>query len=346
MQRLRTLTVILTIGATLIFNCQSMAASSSQVDVLYEVSEVSGDPSATSNRNLKRQGSVQTINMKTPLLHDTLQISASLSEEKNDYRNYIIQNQNGQEHALSDDFKSPELKGSVGLDYQFKQGSLSLQRSQNLSESPFASHLHSIALTTQLNENTTQVYFQHSFGQSQTPSSYFTDLKTAERKERIRNIQTQTYIAGADQIFSERFKAGLEFSLNERSDRPRAAGGTVKAAYALTSRDFLRVDLKQIQESRGNSLKDDRGYFDLTGSELIYTRYVTYDWSVSASYGIVIEIEDNPQIPRKDKIASDVYSLDSTYQGGSWSAGVLLQMIKTNVDYTSLTAGGQFAWNF
>lgn len=344
MQRLRSLKILILVLTFI--SLSAMGQAPYKVDLQYQATEIRGVPSAVSNQDIQRQGAQRTVSVLSPQFKNGLQIKTSIVDAKNDYKDYVIQEQSGRERSLGDDFKSSELSGSLRFDYSLKQFLFSVERSQSLSASPFSYNLNSIGLTAQLNQNLTQVYVQHGFGENIIPQSFFTDLKTAERKERQQKIQIRNLTLGASQVLTEKWKSAIEFSFSQKSDRPEAVGLDLRTSYSVSAKDFLRFDLRQIQESKNKTLQDERGYFQLRAAELAYTRYITYDLALSLGYGLVVEQEDNPQVPRKDQIASDVYNLKADYQGQSISAGVSLQSIATNVDYSSLTAGGQVSWSF
>jgi hypothetical protein len=153
-------------------------------------------------------------------------------------------------------------------------------------------------------------------------------------------------MVSGEQVVNSRMRVKAQLELNQKTDRPTSAGVLLKSSIAISNRDFLRFDLARHEESRNESLQDERGYFNLNSAEMIYSRYLTYDLTLSAGYGLIVEKEDNPQNLRKDQMASDVYSLGLTYQGVEWTAGVNLQDLVSNLDYSASVYGGQFSWNF
>jgi hypothetical protein len=322
------------------------AQSKTNFGISHQSSSLQGSPSNSPNRIADREAQQSSITITSPMLAKKYLISTRINQTKNDYSSYILQNELGEETSLRNTFNQTEVSGQVGVDYRQVNYGLNLQRRQNLNQSPFSFGYSSVTPSLQFNSQLSQISLQYTFGQARQPISYFTDLKTAERKQRLTELDLKNYSFIFDHILTERIRGQIQFDLSEKSDRPTSHGLTVKSSVALSAMDFIKLKANQVSEQTQDTLKDDRGYFSLVGYEIQYGRYITYDLMLNLGYGLVVETEDNPQTLRKDRIATDVYSLKSEYLGNDWTASLSVNYLISNVDFSSTTFGGQFSWNY
>lgn len=342
MQCLRTLVFLFISSSTLLSICGAVT----KVEVLHQTTTVQGQPLVASTKVPDRSNDQQTIKFLGPQLKNGLQFTGSLIQAKNDYSNYIVQSETGIEKNLKSSFNSIETSGSIAVDYTRGQSVYSLNRSQTLSESPFSNVFHSASYAYQFNHQLSQIIFQHSTGSLSQPLTYFTDLRTAQRRKKPTELSVRSYTGTIDQVLTEKSKILFEVEVNEKSDRPQAIIYRGRSSYAFTQDDFLRADLAFGKESRDRQLQDDRGYFELSSYELSYSKYITYDWSAQARYGLVVEVEDNPQNSRKEQVATDIFGIDVGYEGKQWGMSLTAQQFASNVKFSSSSFGGRFSWNF
>ncbi len=340
MQRLRS------VGFILFFLTGPAHTAGTQVQVSTLTTQTAGQASVEKKPTENLTGQSYALEISSPRLKSGLQITASYRQIKNDYSNYLIQEENGREKKLSSTFDQVESQGSVSADFSFQNLSANLTADTSLNPTPFPSRFFQFSQTTQLNHQLTEIRWNLGSGQMKQPLSYFTDVRTGERKQRPEQLDFRTYGVSAEQVVSESMRVQFLLDMNQRSDRPSATGVQIKSAYALSDRDFLRFHVLRRQESRQDRLQDDRGYFDLSGGELSYSRYITYDLVGSAGYGLIVEKEDQPARFRKDQMATDVYSLKIDYQGMKWKGGLSYQKMESNLEYASAIYGGQFSWVF
>lgn len=317
-----------------------------EFDLAMTQSDFIGSANVRSTRAAERTSTLQSLVITGPQLGNGFRFSGSMIQAKNDYSAYILQAEDGSESVLSSSFDEPETSGSVNATFTSSRYTLSADRNQTLSSSPLKSAVNSFTAGMSFNEQLTHVRIQHGFGQLTQPKTYFTDLRTAQRRVRPEQIQIQSSAISLDHVLTERIKIRTLIDFNEKSDRPSSLGYQLGAALAIDSKNFLRSDFAYASENQMQALKDERGYFDLLSAEFTYSRYINYDWIISASYALVVEKENNPQALRHDRMASDLYSLRSTYDSGRWSAGVNLQQLLSNVEYQSASYGGHFSWSY
>ncbi|MFN7904628.1 MAG: hypothetical protein ACK5P5_05545 [Pseudobdellovibrionaceae bacterium] len=309
------------------------------------VTNTIGKASIEKKTGSDQNGSSTDLSITSPRLKSGFQFTGKMKQTKNDYSDYLIQDELGAETKLSSSFDRAEAQGGLSLEYVFQNLSWNFDHEFNLGPTPFASSYTKLSQSVQLNHQLTEVQFEIGQGQVEQPLNYFTDLKTGTRKQRRTSLDLRTYSTSVEQVLHKRIRGQLQVELNEKSDRPTSFGISMKSAVAISDRDFLYFDLVRRSETRDDRLQDERGYFDLNSGEIKYSRYLTYDFTLSAGYGLVVEKEDNPQIFRKEQIAIDVYSINLDYQGVQWSAGIKIQELVSNVEYQSSLYGGQFSWN-
>lgn len=325
-------------------NCIAWAEPA-QISFNTIASSAAGNTSVIFPNSQRREGFQQYISLQSSRFSG-FKISSTYVEMKNNYSNFILDNQEGVESKLGDAFNQPERNGTLSVDYTKSQLGFNLTHSGSLSESPFKFNLSKLSQTTRFNHDLSQITVAYSFGQVAQPLSYFTNLVTRLRQARLEQINLNNISVSWDQIQSYRLRTNVMVETNEKSDRPRSVGVVGRASYALSDRDFIRGETAYYTELRSFSLRDERGYFDLYSGELTYSRYLTYDLVLNFTYGLVVETEDNALAFRKDRFATDVYTLASTYQGTDWSAGLRLQQLVSNLAFQSTIVGGQFTWVF
>ena len=341
MQRLCAVTALILFSTFVAFG-----ASGPQVQINSLTTQTTGQATIEKKPGENQTGQTLGVQVTSPRLKSGLQITTTYNQIKNDYSSYVIQDQNGTEKKLGSTFQQSESQGSLALDVSFQNLSASLSVDSSLGPTPFPSRFYQLTQTTQFNHQLTEVSWSLGSGKMEQPLSYFTDVQSGERKQRPTTLDFRTYAISAEQVVSEHLRAQIQLEANQRSDRPTATGLQIQSAYAVSERDFLRLHLLRRQESRQDRLQDDRGYFDLSGGEISYSRYLTYDLVGSAGYGLIVEREDQPARLRKDQLATDVYTLKLDYQGVKWSGGLKFQQMASNLEYSSSSYGGQFAWNF
>lgn len=334
------------VSALIFFFSLCAVAAGTQVQVSTLTLQTSGQTSLDQKPAENQTGQTYAVELTSPRLSSGLQITASYRQIKNDYSNYILQERNGTEKQLGSTFDQLESQGTVAADLMYQNLSVNFSVDSSLNQTPFPSRFYQLTQTTQLNHQLTEVRWGIGTGKMEQPLSYFTDVRSGERRQRPTLLDFRTYVLSAEQVMTDRLRAKLQLDLSQRSDRPSSTGVTVRSAYAVSERDFIHLQAMRRQESRQDQLQDDRGYFDLSGAEASYARYLTYDLVGSVGYGLIVEKEDQPARFRKDQMATDVYTVKLDYQGVRWSGGLKYQQMSSNLDYASNSYGGQFAWSF
>lgn len=339
MQRLRAL-IFLNLAAV------TALAEPAEISLQTQMTSVSGNPSIAFPVSQEREGFQQTLTAQSARISSGFRFMGAISNSKTDYSSYSLQDELGNETFLNSQFNAPERSGTLGIDFDKSITAVNLTHSESLGKSPFPYRFTQLRQTTRFRNALTQLHILFGTGEVQQPLSFYTDAKTAERRNRPTRLPSNKLSAALEQIVTSRLKVYLSAEGSDKADRPRSYGGTLRAGYSVTSRDFVKTEFNHFNENHQDPLKDDRGYFSLQSAEVSYSRYLTYDWVTAIGYGLVTEIEDNPQNGREDQFALDVYSVAVNYQGSSWTGGVNLQQQNSNLSYQSFQLGGQFLWNF
>lgn len=309
------------------------------------LTSASGNNSVLFPQAPQRNGFQQIISAKSPRVYDLL-VQISYFDIKNDYSNFQIQDRLGNSITLDKTFNKPEGSSSISLDYASGDYNSNLSFNSSVTDSPFRFSILRFFQNIRINSDLSQLSFAISYGNLSQPLTYFTDISTAERKFRPQNLILNDIQIKFDQVLSSILRAALVVESNSKSDRPRSLGLTARVAMALSSKDFIKTEFSNFSELRAHPLKDERGYFDLYSGEVNYSRYLTYDWYVSISYGLVVEHEENKAAFRLDQMATDIYTLATNYQSVNWSGGFRYQKLFSNLDFESSSFGGQFTWIF
>lgn len=347
MQCMHAIKIMIPLIIFILCSAQDFAfAASTQVQVGSQVTQTSGQVAFDKSNMKKYSGHATDFQVTSPRLSIGMQITAAVKQFKNDYSNYLLQEESGKQSSLQNTFDQTESQGSVAFDWIRQNHNLTFSHETNVTPTPFPLELTQLAYAIQLNHQLTTLRTKVGRGSLGQPKSYFTDLTTGERKQRATHIELRSYTLSAEQVVNADMRVSAQVELNQKMDRPSSLGILVRSSVALTDRDFLRWDLARHEESRTEKLQDERGYFNLSSGEMMYSRYLTYDLTFSVGYALIVEKEDNPQSFRKDQMVSDVYSLQFGYQATQWTAGLKIQELVSNLDYASSVYGGQFSWNF
>lgn len=332
--------------AGLLFISSSALAESAEITLTTQATSTQGSVSVTLPQSQRRDGFEQSLKILSSRLKPGFRLSAQVYQSKVDYSQYRIQDQNGREKPLSSEFDSYEQDGEVGVEFAKSWLSFNTSHRRSLSESPFHHNLTTLSPSAILNSGLTRVVSSYSFGSMDQPLSFYTDPISGRRKSRATSLDSNTASLAVDQVLNSKSRAFFQFESNSKTERPRLYGITARTAYAITGKDILKLEAARFFENRNENLSDERGYFDLTSGELLYTRYLTYDLTTSVGYGLIVEQEDNPQVQRIDQVATDVYTVAFDYTGDSWNAGVKYQQQVSNIEYTASLLGGRFSWVF
>lgn len=317
----------------------------SQVQVSHQQTETQGQPIISSRDQRESRRSEQSLSINLPELNKIKSTLAVLKSQE-DFSRYVLQDERGLESNLGSSFNGEELKLQGKFEAQISSLTTRASHTRTMSDSPLASAKSSLGLSKSFNHQFSEVGLDYQFGEQKRPLSYFTDLANGQRRERATRIQFQSYQLSFQQVLHERIKARLTLENSVQTDRPDAIGYQIQTSVAASSRDFIRLGYREIREQDRVSLKDDRGYFQFKGYESMYSRYLSYDWSVGLGYGLLVEQEDQPQLRRRDQMAADVFLLETGYQGNSWNGKLRYQQIASNINYRSQILGGEFSWNF
>lgn len=274
----------------------------------------------------------------------SLSVDLSVHRSQEDFANYILQNEDGTTRKLEPG--EDHLSGQSGLRYQNGDWTAGLSHRRSLSSSPLAQSTTSLSLAKSFNHQLSNLEILHDRGLQRRPLTYYTDLLNGARRARPTEVGYDSTALAWEQVLSERMRVKVRGEVSEMTARPQALGFQVQSAFAFSSKDFLRVGYLQMREQDQLPLKDDRGYFSVQGYETKFSKYISYDWSIGAGYGLMIEKEDNPQNRRIQQMASDIWSLESDYKGSSWVVRMRYQQLVSNINFASQIFSGDMTWEF
>lgn len=344
MQRLCTLkSLVLVVGA---FATRLAVAEPAELTVRTRVVDESGTVIVTDTRNESRSNVSTGLTYSTKRFKNGVRLSVRQETIDNDYSNYILSDVNGTERNLEDEFKGSEASLAVNANWVQGRHSLDLELGQSYQESPFAQKNFAVRAGQSFAEGLHRVSVQISAADLDQPVNYFTDLRTAQRRQRPVQIRAETLRLLSELTHSEQVKGAYSVVYNKKSDRPDMFGVEGKMAYAVNSRVFIYATLSAELEDRSQALLDDRGYFQQNSAGIGAGYYLRYDWLLQARYDLSVEQEDNPQNQRKDQMAVDSFQLKAQYKSRSWIAALEVGHQTSNVSYRSDNIAGDFTWTF
>lgn len=344
MQRLCPLNLM--ILGLLLFTASPSVAEPAELTVQTRVVEDSGAVIVTDTRNESRSNVSTGLTYATERFKNGVRFSVRQEIVDSDYSNYILSDVNGVERNLESEFSDSEASLAVNANWSQGRHNLDFEMGQSYGETPFAQKSFIIRAGRSYDEGLHRISMQVSAGDLNQPINYFTDLRTAQRRQRPTQIRTQTLQLLSELTHSEQLKGAYSLVYNQKSDRPDMFGVEGKIAYAVNSRVFINAILSADLENRSQALLDDRGYFQQNTAGFGLGYYVRYDWLLQARYALSIEQEDNPQNQRKDQMALDSFQLKTQYKSTEWIASLEIGHQTSNVSYRSDLIAGDFTWTF
>lgn len=275
----------------------------------------------------------------------SLTISGGLDRVQPDYSSYLVTERDGTQVPLSDLTPDvPAYAGALNLDWTSGSHNASLAWAGALTQSPFALQSLTLGYAESFYNKTTTVGARFTYFTLDQPDDFYIDenLVTEERPTLIHGTEAVAYV---DQVFTERWKGDLELMSGTRvEDRPRNVGATLKQGYAVTDRLFGQLAFTRIAELTSEPLLNERGYFSLDAAELTFTVEPVVDLLLSASYGLVVEGENDPRSGRQAQVGSDQYGLGAQYRRGAWSWESKAGYRVTNTGLYDLGIEGGLSW--
>ncbi len=336
---------------TLVYISMTLAAFRPHAEPLEVIARTSlnstsGNPSIQTPKSEKRGGSVSTVTVNSPRFINGVRLSLGATQQKNDYSNYSLRDGNGGETVLSREFNKPESSFAAGVDYLRGSWGVSLNSNASIGESPFTRVQNDLGFSYSFMGDISQLNLKISHSKQEQPKNFYIHPKSGRETSRPTQIEYDGLTLGLGTVHTEKIRATYQLSLGKQSDRPSSYGAGGLVQYALSRNDFLGIEVSRYTENQQETLKDERGYFDLSSVEFGYSRYLTFDWLISTKFGLVVEVEDNPQVLRKDQFALNVSTLGIQYEGKQFIAELTAQYMDSNSAYRASSGGGQVTWKF
>ncbi len=312
----------------------------------YTMTEVSGSPSLSSGLAASPVGTSQeSLNYRIDGIQKYFNYAGGVSVRQPNYGNFIVRDRTGQEHTLRElgntgnEIASDQTIEAVVGDHRATLGWSGL-----LSASPLGYHALNASYQHGFFGKSTLLGVQLTYLNQQQPETYFIDRDLRSRS-RPRVIHGNEAVVTLDQVLSERWKMSLDLSTAERTEeRPRNIGVTLGQAYALANRLTVQGRARRFAELRGQSLKNERGYFTMSQGEIGLIYEPVYDLLVSASYGLGVESEHNPDTGIDQIAASDQYGLGVKYSFRDYEILAQGSLNQGNTSYQSSSFTGGFTW--
>ena len=326
------------------FSINASAEPANVVTSFSTISEV-GSPQIGSLSQNRRNGFQSQINFNSSRNDNGLKAYFGAINSKNDYSQYMLQDDLGNTRPLSDTFNKDENNLALGLDYSKNENSLYLEIGQSISETPFRSESVSVNYSRKINRDLTVLGFDYSNANATQPKSYYIEISNGRRLSLPEKIKTDIFGLNVEQIFTERIKAYAQIDFISQTARPDALLFTQRTALALNENSFLKYELNAGIENKNQIPQDGRGIFDLLYNEIAFNRYISYDYLVGFGYGLLVESETavNGQV---DQIASDIFQLQLAYQGKKLRIEINSQILLSNTNYNLQNYGGSLDWTF
>ena len=333
--------------------CSAWGAAG-QVETRYSSSSTSGSAfvNPASNSGPKVANQVSVISFRTPgFLKNSLVVTGSVTNTKNDYSAVILTSASGEKTPLSGSFNKLETSAEAGLEWRQGPHTTNLSYAQMLSDSPYPFTAAALSYNRSFYTNSTVLGADYNVSHQNTPKTFFDDPSDSfHSKERPDSLHAHRIVLWYEQILSERYKTQFRWLEGQREDRPQHIGLEWRNSYTLLDKVFARVDLGHLSERREQALRNERGYLNVSWAEAQLTYEPIYDLLLTASIGTTVEREDIPWdrdvngLTRKNQFAADIYGLRLSYKAKRWSAGLQAQSGAANTSYRSSTYSGNFIW--
>ena len=283
----------------------------------------------------------QTFGFATDQAAIGLELAASLELAHPDYASSPLVDRGGHPSFLA---SKPETLSTLQGTYQRSTHLAALTTFTHLSPSPFATRGFSIRAGESFNSTATWVFLDFTYLTQDKPSDFYIDseFRTVERP---RLVHAQELSLAAEQLLTERWKARLRLLTSQRmEERPRNFGISLGQAYALDDRWFAKLEGNHVQESRADSLRDERGYLIASSIKGELTFEPAFDLLISAAYTIGIESEDRFSNSRNFQLGTDQYGLGISYPLKSVTLDAQTLYVESNTSAHALQISGGASW--
>jgi hypothetical protein len=288
-----------------------------------------------------------TLSYQGENLYSGFDLGAAVIVAKPDYSNTYIRGRDGSQTLLSESYpEALEQSARLSVGWTRKSHFISLQGESTLSRAPYSTQSLQLRLRESFANKTTFIGATGTLVNQSQPESFFInrDFKT---KARPTVVHGNEVTASVEQILTSRWKAHLELSTSKREEeRPRNFGGRLKQGFAITSRIYSQLELAMVDENQDEALKNERGYFTLQSGQVTLITEPVYDLLVSASYGLVREVEYDPNNGKKIQVGTDLYGLSLRYDFGKWDVNVGGTYGVTNTPRNLTSVSGGIGWKF
>lgn len=261
----------------------------------------------------------QEIVFTDPAFASGLGVTAGFAVRQRDYSKLSFLDSSGKAVGApgTEGGKASELGAKAALDFTRDTHRLVLAGEGTASASPFPFWTLSTTFEESFYEGTTVMGLGGTFLTQGQPKSYFVDRDFA-LKARPTEILGREGVLTLKQVLSERWKGKLALSASQRmGERPLNVGAELKQVYTLSDRWFVSGSVRRVAELRGQSLQNERGYFDLTGLQAGLTYEPWVDFLVTGTAGALIEDEEDPRVGTLLRSGTDQYGLSIQYTKGS-----------------------------
>lgn len=336
MQRLCTLIVILgSMGAVIsaVNRAQAEAAS-------FSTQIITRQQSGGTHYNFRdlKQTSFNSYQISTSsgLLANSFRLRAGAQVTQQDYDSYIIIGKGGENSVLGETFDGQEQSVSAGADFILGSYTLSVDYSGTISKSPLAKKQVAFGLTKDFYSYGAQFHLQVTQAQQKVPRSYFVDPDTFETKSNPPELNPRVIRFSYDQIFTEKSRGSIFVLQGQRpEDRPQHIGMGARGTYALSDTVAVHGGGEWYEEDRDQSLKDPRGYFQLTQYDVGLAYEPTYNLLLRGIYSIAYERESSRANSPEQKIGTDGFDLQLEHQSGRMVTFVQGHIQRSNTGFKS-----------
>lgn len=340
MQRLRSLTLFLVSligGSPLLGQSIAIELSSDSRSGALDVMDLS--------KQIQTSSLTEEIVYRTdPLFLQTVaQVGVQIRQP--DYSDILVRSAEGIESPLSDLIqRRSQFDLSLGVERNHGQDFFFLSGGTPLSDAPFPTQTVGGKYVRGFFEKTTQVGVELTYLNQKQPESFFID-RDFKTKERPQSVNAYEAALSYEQVLTENWKILARVAVSQRiEERPANISTNIDPAYAVTDSFFLRAGLRFAQEQE-QGLKNERGYFKAYGAWIGGGVEPVYDLVISASYGVLIESENEPRTRSFTELASDHYSLGLAYSFSLFEFKLNGSYSIANTQASSLAFSSGVTWN-
>lgn len=216
-----------------------------------------------------------------------------------------------------------------------------------LSETPYQQRKYQLAFDKLFYEIGTRPFVQYTSMSAAAPSDFYTDPVSFQRRARPRHLQTTTFKVGVDQVATERSRFLIEASLRDRpQDRPRAIGLRLGGGYAVTDLIYAQVHLQHWQEQRTETLKDDRGHFELFSVESLVHFDLSFSSQLSLAFGTIVERETATLVMPNQTVGTDILGVDWSQRLRDVTLKLSSRLYATNTRQNDFAISGGLTWDY